>query len=204
MDIDYSEVVNLSLLKDVIKKSGYRSAYIAEALGIRSTRVASLWKGVSIPKTDAIAKLCFILKVSPSQIVTFKDIELNEYFNRPVPYTPPENATGELTYAPLWNFIEEYLKDKPGKTYHDLFDKIEPYRRRNNIGHEITDEERQKSAVALNIRSEEERAKRVVHKEGLTEATRTKLHKDRPVNIRTVYDICKFLGCPIDWVLSYK
>lgn len=215
MDIDYGDMISFSNLKSLINKRGYKLKYIAEETDIACTTLSRMIKGDYIPKTDTIARLCYVLKVPASQIVSFK-IEKDEakskwFESKALPYYPDDNATGILTYEPLrlmMNMYLDYINEIKGtdKTVNDLLDLIEPYRRRNGLISGLTSETYK---LALKARGFEEgykseRTDRKYVAKGLTPATRLKIKQDKPLNIRAVYDICNFFGCSIDWVLSYK
>lgn len=94
---------------------------------------------------------------------------------------------------------------KQRMTADDFFDMVDSAKRRNGN----YDQSKKGIAKALEARGRtlgvktETRARRE-YKEGLPYLTRTKLRQDRPLNIRTVYDLCKKLGCTPSWIMSYK
>ena len=201
MDINYKEVISFSPLKDYLDEHGIKAKFISDKTGDYPQRISNIIKGVVQPKTDFISSVCALLKTRPSNIVEFKDIEIGPYFtDKELPYLPPLDANGELTYKPFWNFLETYLEAHPDKTANDLFDQIEPPRRRNGV----SDAGIRKALELKGYTEDYNPATRKRTEVGLPVITRTKLRNDRPLNIRTIYDICRFLGCPIDWVLSYK
>ena len=206
METEYKDLIDFHKLKECIISKRTTSKYVAEDTGMDKRRISQFINGFTIPMSDNVAKVCWALKVPVSELVDFKGIKLNPYFDTmPYVYDVPKDAVGEVTYKPLWNFLKIYLKDHEGKTANDLFDKIEPYRRR--IGLTNLTRAREASCKARGI--DENFVARVkrqkdYYKTGLTEETRTKLHNDRPLSMRTIYDICKFLGCSVDFVMSYK
>ena len=206
MELNYKEVIDFHKLKECIISRRTTQRYVAEDTGIDRSQVSQIISGFTTPMSNVVAKICYVLKVPVSEVVDFRGIELNPYFDSfPYVYDIPKEAAGEVTYKPLWNFLEIYLKDHEGKTANDLFDKIEPYRRR--IGLTNTSKAREASfrsrGIDENFVARVKREKEY-YKTGLTEETRTKLHQDRPVSMRTIYDICKFLGCSVDFIMSYK
>lgn len=125
--------------------------------------------------TDTVAKISALLKVHPSEFVSFEGVKENEvYFGKERRESLPKESKGELTYKPLWCFMSEYQRGHKGKTANDLFDRIE-------TGRKTSDKYK-----------------------GLSEEIRTKLRNDRPLNMSVIYEICKFLGCSIDFVMGYK
>lgn len=216
MTDEIKSVVDFSCLKECIVRCRTTSKYVAEATGLAQGRISRIITGWDNPKTDVLAKLAWALKVPVSEIVKFKEIEPNKMqqdwlSTHKRQYKPSENATGELSYAPLWELINGYLeKANEGKedeplTVKDLLDSIEPYGRAHGFGKGLTDEARELSMKARGFSGDyNSQQKRVYKAKGLTPETRTKLRNDRPLSIRMIYDICKKLGCPIDWVLSYK
>lgn len=208
MDIDYKEMISFKRLKECLQEKRIKVKELSERTGIDAQHISVMIIGVSLPKTDMIARICKELNVSASEICVFKGIEISPYFkDKELLYKPTADAVGEVTYRPLRRFLEEYLEEHKDKTANDLYDKIEPPRRRNNVPCGFTDEVIKKSLLARGItegyKVKEIRNRRDYSK-GLTQLTRTKLRQDRPLNIRTIYDICKFLGCSIDFVMSYK
>lgn len=208
-------VIDFSLLREYIKKRGLKVAFISEKAGIHRDRLSQIYRNLNNPKTDLLAKICYVLKAPASQIVSFKintDEKKQQWFkDKELPYSPPEDAEGVLTYEPLrimMNMYLDYYADITGKdkTVNDLFDMIEPYRRRNGIKNGLNDETRRKGLIARGFAEDykSERTDRKYKAKGLTPETRSKLKNDKPVNIRTIYDICNFFGCSIDWVMSYK
>lgn len=204
MDIDYKEVINFSKLKDVIVSKRTTSKYVAEDCGFSPIRISQIINGTTTPVTSVIAKICYALKVHPSEICEFKDIKVDErkkqwFDSHALPYEPAEGAVGDVTYEPLRAMVSmylDYLYENTGKekTADDIFDMIVPYRVRNNIA--------DGTKKALEARGLEIKTKRA--SKGLTADTRSKIRLDRSLNIRTIYDICNFFGCSIDWVMSYK
>ena len=215
MDIDYKEVIDFSKYKSLVNERGLKICYIAEKTGIDKDRISQTIRNVAFPKTDIIAKLAWILNVPASQVVEFKGIEPDaarkKWFETHVlPYRPEGELKGELTYEPLrlmMNMYLDYLYEQTGKekTVNDLFDMIEPYRRRNHISGGGN-----KEIAAMSVEKrygkgyKSPRDNRQYKAVGLIPTTRTKLKYDRPLNIRAIYDICNFFGCSIDWVMSYK
>lgn len=215
MDIKYDEVIDFSPLKSLINERGVKVKWLAEKSGQLPNRVSQMMKNNVFPKTDVIAKFASVLKVPASQVVAFKGIEVVPqkkiwFDSHALPYQPEGDITGELTYEPLrlmMNMYLDYLYEQTGKekTVNDLFDLIEPYRRRNGLVL-MDDRKRQAAMMARGYGPDYKSARtdRKYHAKGLTPETRTKLKFDRPLNIRTIYDICNFFGCSIDWVMSYK
>ncbi len=214
MDIEYTEVIDFRNLKTVIDERGIRYKFIAEKLGIRGDAIGRIFRNESFPKTDVIAKIAFILKVPVSQIVEFKmnvDEKKKAWFeNKMLPYSPDDESKGEVTYEPLRSMMTMYLdyinaiKDSD-KTADDLFDMIEPYRRRNGIKSGVNAETARAGVEARFGKGyKSARTDRKYVTKGLIPETRRKLKTDKAVNIRTIYDICNFFGCSIDWVMSYK
>lgn len=213
-----SDFITIEPLKRAVKEHGIKVKWLAERLNMHPAQITTMTRGLSLPKTDIIAKMAYVLKVPCSEIIEFKGIEPNpvqsEWFEKhEMKYRPPEDAKGDLSYAPLWELLEGFLETvnqskKEGeadKTANDIFDKIEPYRRRNGMGNGLSEENLKKALKARGIEEGHVSLRERHYKaKGLTPSTRTKLRNDRPLNIRQIYDICKYLGCGIDWVMSYK
>lgn len=208
MDIDYKEVISFKRLKECLQEKGSSITNLASVLNTDRNRLSGIITGVAFPKTDLIARICKELDVPASEICLFRGIDVSPYFkDKELLYKPAADATGEVTYRPLRRFLEEYLAEHKDKTADDLYDKIEPARRRNNIPGGFTGETMQKALAARGIASGyevKEKRNRRDYSVGLPYVTRTKLRQDRPLNIRNIYDICKYLGCSIDFVMSYK
>lgn len=214
MDIDYKELISFSKLKTYLKDDGRSLKWLADKCGIDQTRISAIVRNIAFPKTDVIAKIAFILKVPVSQIVEFKmnvDEKKKAWFeNKMLPYSPDGESKGEVTYEPLRSMMTMYLdyinaiKDSD-KTADDLFDMIEPYRRRNGIKSGVNAETARAGVEARFGKGyKSARTDRKYVTKGLIPETRRKLKTDKAVNIRTIYDICNFFGCSIDWVMSYK
>lgn len=215
MDIDYKAVIDFSKLRDVMNEKGVKVNWLAEKIGQPTTRLSQIIRNNTFPKTDVIAKLCFSLNVLPSQIVDFK-IDTNEkkikwFEGKALPYSPDGEITGDVTYEPLrlmMNMYLDYLYENTGKekTVNDLFDLIEPYRRRNGLVNIVQAEWTRKAMLGKGLDAEHksDRTDRKYKAKGLTPAMRLKIKNDKPLNIRSLYDICNFFGCSVDWVMSYK
>ena len=214
MDIEYKEVIDFSGLKDVVDNSGFIKKFIGEKVGIRGDVIGRIGRNEIFPKTDLLVKLACFFKVPLSKLVNFDitaDDKKKEWFaSRELPYSPPSNSEGVLTYEPFRLMTSMYLEyynsfSENEKTLNDLLDKIEPYRRRNGLVTPVQPDFVKASLVARGY-DENYKSKRERHYErkGLTPEMRLKLRKDRPLNIRSIYDICNFFGCSIDWVVSYK
>lgn len=215
MDIDYKSVIDFSKLKTVLDERGTRYSFVADKVGIRSDIIGRIFRNEVFPKTDLIAHIACVLKVPVSDIVMFK-IDVDEkkkawFDGKVLPYSPDGEGKGDVTYEPLRSMMTMYLdyinaiKDSD-KTADDLFDLIEPYRRRNGINAEHKKEWVEKALIAKGYEPgyKSKRTDRKYKAKGLTVETRRKLKNDRAVNIRTIYDICNFFGCGIDWIMSYK
>lgn len=205
MDIDYKKVISFKRLKEVLNENRITSLELADAIGCTAVRISQCINGTAFPKTDMIAAICRALSVPASEICTFTGYDIKPYFkDMRVPYVPAKDAEGKVTYRPLRRFLEEYLREHEEKTADDLFDKIEPSRRRNG---QFNGEGIKKALAARGITEGYEikwPKDRRDYSKGLPYQTRTKLRQDRPLNIRNIYDICRFLGCSIDFVMSYK
>ena len=214
MDIDSKSVVDFSGLKTVLDERGTRYSFVADKVGIRSDVIGRIFRNEVFPKTDLIAHIACVLKVSVSDIVTFRmdvDEKKKAWFDGKVlPYSPDGESKGDVTYEPLRSMMTMYLdyinaiKDSD-KTADDLFDMIEPYRRRNGIKCGVNAETARAGVEARFGKGyKSARTDRKYVTKGLIPETRRKLKTDKAVNIRTIYDICNFFGCSIDWVMSYK
>ena len=212
MDIDYESVIDFGPAKKLIKDRGLKIKWLAEKTGLFPSNVSLILKNEAFPKTDVIAKMCWVLNVRPSEIISFKidadDRKKMWFENKELPYLPEPGSSGELTYEPLrlmTNMYLDYLYEETGKdkSVDDLLDMIEPYRRRNGFNNGLDYKAALEKRFGKDYVPKRSRAGQFKAK-GLTNETRTKLKNDRPVNIRTVYDICNFFGCSIDWVMSYK
>lgn len=204
--------INFKHLKTVINSKGLSVSELAEKCGKTQSYISQITTGRIFPKTDLITKMCSVLKVYPSEIVSFEGIEINpKYFSNNKRLPLPEEFTGELTYKPLWYFLDDYLAEvnknraegEPKKTANDLFNKIEPPRRVKGI---MPDEEFIKNAKEARWGKDyvSKNTPHTDYSKGLPSLTRTKLRNDRPLNLEVIYEICKFLGCSIDFVLGYK
>lgn len=214
MDINYKEVIDFSILKDLIKEKRTTVKYVAEDVGIDQQRISMIIGGWNQPKTDIVVRIAWALKVPVSKIVNLKidadEIKERWFSERTCPYTPPAEAKGELTYEPLFFTLSMYLdyyntlKDEDKKE-DDIFDLIEPYRRRNGVPG-LSGDSYKKALEARGFGADykSERTGRKYEAKGLIPAIRSKLRKNKPLSMRTVYDICNFFGCSIDWVVSYK
>lgn len=191
--------------KPLVKARGLSFTEISQITGIAVTSLSLMSSGKALPKTSTLAKLCCILKCYPSEIITFSGYELNnKYFGAKKPLALPEEAIGDVTYKPLWALLADYLYNISGKTANDLFDQIEPPRRVN--GAKMPSVENVKKATEARF-GKDYVPKYTVHTDyskGLPSITRTKLRNDRSLNVSVIYEICKKLGCSIDWVMSYK
>lgn len=210
----FSGMGNISFrnLKTVIKTKGTTLKEVAEKCGVAPTVISGICNGINIPKTDRLAKICSVLGVYPSEIVVFEGVEIKDYYfkDRVKEPLPPE-PKGDVTYKPLYIFLNEYLeKYNEGKENSEkqsinyIFDRIDPPRRIKGISGPDA-ESTKKGLIA--IHGEEHVSKNLPHTDyskGLPAATRTKLRNDRPLNLAVIYEICKKLGCTIDYVLSYK
>lgn len=215
MDIDYKEVIDFSKLKTAIDNSGLMKKFIGEKVGVRGDIIGRIYRNEMFPKTDLLAKIAAVLKVPLSEVVVFKlsaDEKKKKWFeDKVLPYSPPSDPEGNVTYEPLRimvNMYLDYYSDITGKdkTVNDLFDMIEPYRRRNGLV-TVPTKENVKQALKAKGFSEDYKSERTDRKykaKGLTPVMRNKLKTDKPLNIRSLYDICNFFGCSIDWVMSYK
>lgn len=206
--------ISLRNLKTIIKTKGYSLKTFSEVCGEKPQCISAFCTGKRIPMSSTLAKFCSVLQVYPSEIISFDDITVNEkYFTDANRVKLPDSFTGEVTYKPLWLFLAKYLEEvnknlgeneKP-KTANDLFNKIEPPRRKDG---RVATADCIKNALAargLEVGNLSKATQgRKDYLKGLPALTRTKLRNDRPLNLEVIYEICKFLGCSIDFVLGYK
>lgn len=204
--------ISFRRLKAVIKSKGLSLAEVAEKCGKKATEISNICNDRRVPKTDFLAKICSVLQVYPSEVVSFDGITLNEkYFSSDKRELLPNDFIGDVTYKPLWFFLADYLasynenlpKEKH-KSAKDLFDGIEPPRRLNGQTSERKDIIKKAVAAKYGEGYVSERKNRTDYSKGLPAITRTKLRNDRPINLQLIYEICKKLGCTIDFVMSYK
>lgn len=202
--------ISFRRLKVLIKAHGYSIQGFAKECGVSPNRISMICNDVSIPKTDFVAKMCSILKLYPSEIVCFDGIKLNEkYFNDDMKQPLPKEAVGDVTYQPLFMFLVDYLADynfdhDTNKTENDLFNQIEPPRRLKGYESCVKDYAQKSVEARFGKGYVSKSKKRTDYTKGLPSATRTKLRNDRPLNLAVIYEICKKLGCPVDFVMGYK
>lgn len=203
--------ISFRKLKTVIKTKGMTIASFAEKCEIPYTGISNICADRRVPKTDLLAKICSVLQVYPSEIVSFDGITVNEkYFTDEKREPLPKEFVGAVTYKPLWFFLADYLAEynkgkEPSekKTENDFFDSIEPPRRL--AGYKVTEGLGKKGVAArFGEGYESERKNRTDYSKGLPAVTRVKLRNDRPLNLSLVYEVCKKLGCTIDFVVGYK
>ena len=200
-----NENISFKKLNVMIKTSGYSVAEFAEKCGLKPTEISTICNSRRTPRTDLVAKMCSIFECYPSDIVTFKGITVNNtYFSDDKRYALPYRNSGELTYRPLFLFLADYLEEHKDKTEKDFFDQIEPPRRIK--GQSLHTSANIKKAIAARYGEgyESPRHNRTDYSKGLNAVTRAKLRNDRPMNLSIIYEICKFLGCTVDFVLGYK
>lgn len=205
--------ISFRRLKTVIKAKGLTLLEVAERCGMKATALSRICTDRAHPKTDTLARMCSALKVYPSEIVSFGGIEVKEqYFTNDRREPLPEKDGGLVTYKPLWFFLADYLAEYNSshddkKKENDLFDQIDPPRRlKGYTGWNLNIANEGKKFVTAKY-GEEYKSKRprpYERTKGLPLVTRVKLRNDRPLNLSVIYEICKKLGCTIDFVMSYK
>lgn len=201
MDIDYNDEIRFSRLKELLRERRMTVKGLSAMTEIRKDVLSHIITGLTLPKTDVVARICRALEVPASHICVFRGIEVKPYFARMrLLYVPEKDAEGLVTYRPLRRFIEKYREAHPEKTDNSLYDKIETSGKRNKL-HNTEGLERYRKERMAADKKEASSGETIP---GLPYATRTKLRQDRPLNIRNIYDICKYLGCTIDFVMSYK
>lgn len=200
-----NENIKLSRLKTLMKTKGIKMYQLAEKCGVSTTMMSYICNGDAKPKTDFLAKICWALHVYPSEVVTFENIETNDDIFKKEKREPlPDNAEGLVTYAPLFYVLEAYTRYRGDITIKDIFDSIEPPRRIN--GSKNPDKSLSEKSVAARYGEGyvSKRTSRTDYSKGLTAITRVKLRNDRPLNLEVIYEICKYIGCSIDFVMGYK
>jgi DNA-binding Xre family transcriptional regulator len=200
-----NENISFRHFKTILRSKGISIAELAKKLGVKSQGISAIATGIRQPKTDLLARICFILHCYPSEVVEFDGINVNEdYFKKENREPLPSEATGEVSYRPLWYFLDDYLVEHEGKTANDLFDQIEPPRRLK--GYKAPVKEYYQKAVEARFGEgyKSERKNRTDYSKGLPAMTRVKLRNDRALNLEVIYEICRKLGCSIDFVMSYK
>lgn len=210
-----NENISFRRLGTLIRSKGYSVKEIAGLCDLVPTQLSAIINGRVQPLSDVVAKLSCKLKCYPSEIVSFDGITINDkYFTDDKREKLPAENKGELTYSPFWFFLGEYLEEvnrgkdkKDFKDHNDLFNQIDPPRRKN-VTDEFRDRMKEAAKKGVSVRyGENYQSKRNVrtdYSKGLPLATRSKLRNDKPLNLSVIYEICKFLGCSIDFVLGYK
>ncbi|MBO7715751.1 MAG: helix-turn-helix transcriptional regulator [Methanobrevibacter sp.] len=185
--------VDFKKLKACIIAKGMSVKGLGEEIGVRGSYISAVIGGRVIPKSDMVAKMCGVLKCYPSEIMEFEGISVDERFfskDKRVPLTGGK----ELSYGPLWYFILEYKKTHPERDAKWIFDLIKTETKVNEKAAEALRESRKE-------RYGVEKEKETV---GLNKAIRTKLRKNRPLNLEIIYAICKSLRCTADFVIGCK
>lgn len=200
-----NENISFRHLKTILRSKGVSIAELAKKLGVKSQGISAIATGIRQPKTDLLARICFILHCYPSEIVEFDKINVNEdYFKKEDREPLLSEATGEVSYRPLWYFLDDYLEEHEGKTANDLFDQIEPPRRLKGYKAPVKEYYQKAVEVRFGEGYKSERKNRTDYSKGLPAMTRVKLRNDRALNLEVIYEICRKLGCSIDFVMSYK
>ena len=187
---------------------GIKNYQLAEMCGFEKTEISNLCTGRRRPMTDFIAKVCAALKVYPSEIVSFEDIETGSYFLTCQREPLPKEFSGELTYRPFWIMLTRYLDaynrvNGTKLTHNDIFNKIDPPRRKKGaVPSEEVINKLKTSKYGEDYKSK--RKNRTDYSKGLPAVTRVKLRNDRPLNLEVIYEICKYIGCSIDFIMGYK
>ena len=212
-DIDYKQLISFKLMKEVMQEKKITSVELSKKCGCSADLISMIIKGKATPKTDLFVKFCYFLGEMPSKICEFKDITKKPWFEgRSYFYIPEQDAKGELTYRPLRRLLDAYIDEANAtladgaekKTADTFYDMVTPNRRRNgNFDKSMKGMKMALEARGLTTGKKETRNRRDYSK-GLPYKTRTKLRRDEPINLGTVYDMCKVLGCSPDWVVSYK
>lgn len=203
MEDKHKDLISFQRLKELLQERGIKLKDFAAQAGIANMSI--LMCGASLPLTDKIAKMAGLLKVPVSEICLFRKIDIKPYFEREPFYKPSRDAGTELTYRPLRRFLEKYLEEHPEKTADDLYDKVESEKRAT--GAYDTSGKGIKAALAargFSMGTKTEKGGQRDYSKGLSYLTRLKLKRDRPLNIRTIYEICRALGCTPGFVMSYK
>lgn len=205
--------ISFKHLKTVIKTKGLSLAEIADKCGKKPTDISNIATNRRIPKTDLLAKICSVLGVYPSEITEFEGIKVNEkFFTKDKRQPLPDIFEGAVTYKPMWMFLDDYIADwnrshaeDDQRTVKNLFDSIEPPRRVNGIVRpdESAIQKARDARFGEGYKAEG-KYRRTDYSRGLPAETRTKLRNDRPLNLSVIYEVCKKLGCTIDFVMSYK
>ena len=200
MESRYSrEKVCFKKLEDLMQKRGITGYVLEKEYKFYSGTYYNYIIKDGPVSTGHIAKLCYILKCTPNDIMDFEGIEVKEEFKGNTPfYTPSEEATGKVTYETLRKLVQEFYRDREEKkTMNDLFDSLPKPK--------ITVQTEKGLEAMLAARGlKAESPKRKSYTTGIPFAIRTKITNDRSLRLSYIYDICDLLGCTPSWVLSYK
>lgn len=211
MKMDYRAMITFRRLKETIEEKRLKVSDVAERISVAPSEVSGVITGARLPKTDFLARICWAVGEDADSVCEFKGIEPTEYqrewFGRIGKlYVPDTDAKGDVTYRPLRRVLDMYLEERnrggeARVTASDFFDRVEPPGRESGAGARGRENIRA-ALTARGLSMEEERRTRCPR--GLPYQTRAKLRHDRPLNIRTIYEICKVLGCTPGYVVSYK
>lgn len=197
--MDYSSVIRLRDLDEMIDDAFLSLEEFCSEVGITTRAYRYYQRGGSLPSTQTIASIAGVLGIGIEDVVEFLDIETGDYFkdkevfkNRIVIKNPV------VTYAPLRVLIYDFYKDKrPRKTIKDFFDAVP---KREPQEYQLKNAENLKQWISKN----KQLGDSGYHRQGLRQPVRHKIMNDESTDIRYIYDFCKMLKCPVDFVMGVK
>lgn len=196
--------ISMARLRLLLKVKGLSIKEFSDRTGICFNTIVKACGDKGFPMTNVVARMCYFLNVFPSEIVEFEGIDYDlETYPAESRLPLPEEAEGEISYLPLVYTMFDYCKKHNVKN-RDIYDSIEPPRRIRGIKPPTEEMLKKAQKVRFGADYVPSGAKRTYYKNGLPPIMRSKLNHDRPIQLATVYEVCRFFRCPIDFVLGFK
>lgn len=202
---EYKDLIDFGKLKSLAFKRGLSMSALGRNSGISGPHCINIIAGRFIPGTETVARICGYLECSVDEIVDFKGFEVKEYYKGRDPFVPHE-AEEDVLYRTSFEPLRQLLLDVYGEEQYpvkmrELMSKIEP------VGGTEIQIERISVLHEKKIADDISRGKRGEGhgSYGRIPGTRQAcFRRDRPINMRFVYNLCRVLGCTPAWVLTYK
>lgn len=199
---EYIALIDWSGFKRKIAIENITCAELERKIGLYPKALHSLASYSKVtPNVEIIAKLCAYFKCSLDDLVVFNGYDIKPEFKGMnfEPYEPAEEGP-YLTYEPMYSlFLSKYGVTWRGKM-DEFFSTVQPYEKSEKLKKSLEE----KNNKNFGYSAKEKGSTNRVHKGGLNTGIRSHLRHNEPVDMRTIYEICKALGCTPGCIIGYK
>lgn len=199
---EYSELFDYRKIEVTAREKKVFLKDVADKAGISKGGLSNIIAGKSFPTLETVLNICAAMKCSVSDVVDFKGYAVRDFYKDKSAFTehePDNDSTYRTSFEPLRNLFKMNYGDQWEQKLRVFFEVVP------RIETSPADKARVERMMLAKFGPELVNSiSYQTGKKGITGNTRNDILNDRPVNIRIVYNICKVLCCPPEFVVTYK